>query len=176
MKSPRRKRDDPTDSGFYESRAARLESVCPRCGASASRAARFCRQCGAALGAEAQNAGASQPGPRGERRHLTVMFCDLVESTSLGERLDPEDLTEIIRAYQAACAAAIDRFEGHIARYEGDGLLAYFGYPRAHENDPERAVLAALDVLAALQQLDVRVEREHGVRLAVRIGIHTGLV
>src|SRR5919198_3307539 len=73
-----------------------------------------------------------------ERRHLTVMFCDLVESTSLAERLDPEDLRDVIRAYQEACAGVISRFEGYVAKYIGDALLMYFGYPRAHEDDAER--------------------------------------
>src|SRR5262245_55742980 len=128
MKCPRCEHDNPTDSRFCERCAAPLGSRCPRCGTPASIAARFCRKCGSALEPGARDTSASHPAPRGERRHLTVMFCDLVESTSLGERLDPEDLTSIIRAYQEASSAAIDRFDGHIARYEGDGLLAYFGY------------------------------------------------
>jgi class 3 adenylate cyclase len=78
--------------------------------------------------------------PDAERRQLTVMFCDLVDSTALASMLDPEDLREVIRAYQATCAEVIQRFEGHIAQYLGDGLLVYFGYPQAHEDDVQRAV------------------------------------
>src|SRR5215831_342615 len=74
-----------------------------------------------------------------ERRQLTVLFCDLVDSTALSSRLDPEDLREVVRAYQASCAEVIERFEGHIAQYLGDGLLVYFGYPQAHEDDAQRA-------------------------------------
>jgi class 3 adenylate cyclase len=88
----------------------------------------------------------------GERRQLTVMFCDLVDSTALSARLDPEDLREVVRTYQQACAEVISRFEGHIAQYLGDGLLVYFGYPRAHEDDARRAVRAGLEIVQALQK------------------------
>ncbi|MGY4481715.1 class 3 adenylate cyclase [Bradyrhizobium sp. LM3.2] len=82
------------------------------------------------------------PPPDAERRHLTVMFCDLVGSTALSARLDPEDMWEVIRAYRAACARVIAAYDGRIARFVGDGILVYFGYPRAHEDDAERAVRA----------------------------------
>jgi class 3 adenylate cyclase len=85
---------------------------------------------------------AAPPVPDAERRQLTVLFCALVDSTSLASQLDPEDLREVIRAYQAACAEVIQRFDGHIAQYLGDGLLVYFGYPQAHEDDAQRAVRA----------------------------------
>jgi class 3 adenylate cyclase/predicted ATPase/ABC-type transport system involved in cytochrome c biogenesis ATPase subunit len=107
-----------------------------------------------------------------ERRQLTVMFCDLVGSTSLAERLDPEDFRDIIRSYQDACAGAISRFEGYVARYVGDGLLVYFGFPRAHEDDAERALHAALGILAAMEKLSSRLEQT----LEVRIGVATGHV
>jgi predicted ATPase/class 3 adenylate cyclase len=111
-----------------------------------------------------------------ERRQLTVLFCDLVDSTPLASQLDPEDLREIVRAYQEVCAKMIARFEGHIAQYLGDGLLVYFGYPLAHEDDAQRAVRAGLGMIEALGQLNTRLAQERGVRLAVRLGIHTGLV
>src|SRR5712691_3626846 len=85
-----------------------------------------------------------------ERRQPTVLFCDLVDSTTLSSRLDPEDLREVVRAYQEACAKVIARFEGHIAQYLGDGLLVYFGYPLAHEDDAQRAVRAGLGMVEAL--------------------------
>jgi len=91
-----------------------------------------------------------------ERRQLTVMFCDLVDSTALARRLDPEDLREVVRAYQDTCAKVIARFEGHIAQYLGDGLLVYFGYPLAHEDDAQRAVRAGLGMIEALGQLNTR--------------------
>jgi class 3 adenylate cyclase/tetratricopeptide (TPR) repeat protein len=119
---------------------------------------------------------ADQATPEAERRQLTVLFCDMVDSTRLASQLDPEDLREVIRAYQAACAAVIERFEGHIAQYLGDGLLVYFGYPQAHEDDAQRAVRAGLGIVGALHPLNAHMEQRHGVRVAVRFGIHTGLV
>jgi class 3 adenylate cyclase len=106
-----------------------------------------------------------------ERRPLSVMFCDLVGSTALSSRLDPEDLREIIRTFQACVATMIQPFEGFIARYVGDGVLIYFGWPIAHETDAERAVQAGLAVSAAVNEVSVR-----GEPLQVRVGIATGLV
>ena len=105
-----------------------------------------------------------------------MLFCDLVDSTALASQLDPEDLREVVRAYQDTCAKVIARFEGHIAQYLGDGLLVYFGYPLAHEDDAQRAVRAGLGMVEALGQLNTRLAQERGVQLAVRLGIHTGLV
>ncbi len=116
------------------------------------------------------------PTPDAERRHLTVLFCDLVESTRLAGQLDPEDLREVIRAYQAACAEVVQRLEGHVAQYLGDGLLIYFGYPRAHEDDAHRAIRAGREIVHAVRALNARLDAERRVRLAVRVGIHTGLV
>src|SRR5215510_14323816 len=138
--------------------------------------------------------------PDAERRQLTVLFCDLVDSTPLASQLDPEDLRAVVRAYQDICAKVIARFEGHIAQYLGDGLLVYFGYPLAHEDDAQRAVRTGLGIVEALGQLNTRLaqeglcradaelaatryappaptqSRQRGVHLAVRLGIHTGLV
>ena len=107
-----------------------------------------------------------------ERRQLTVMFCDLVGSTAMSARLDPEDMREIIRAYQDACSGAIARYGGFVAKYMGDGVLAYFGYPRAHEHDAERAVHAGLALVESASKLNTAA----GVPLQVRVGIATGLV
>jgi len=107
-----------------------------------------------------------------ERRQLTVLFCDLADSTALSARLDPEDMREVIRAYQKACTSVIVGHDGFVAKYMGDGLLAYFGYPRAHEDEAERSVRAALDIVAAVRALRTS-EQES---LGVRIGIATGLV
>jgi len=176
--------------------------LCPNCGAENRIGRRFCSKCGAALSmacstcgftnepedefcggcgrrlipatAEPVRAAAPADAPRdAERRQLTVMFCDLVGSTALAARLDPEELREHVRAYHAASADVISRFEGHIAQYLGDGLLVYFGYPLAHEDDAERAVSAALAVLNAVAALGTR---GPGVSLTLRVGIHTGLV
>jgi class 3 adenylate cyclase len=113
--------------------------------------------------------------PDAERRQLTVMFCDLVGSTALSTQLDPEELRALILAYRETCAAAIARFGGYLAKYIGDGLLVYFGYPVAHEDDAQRAVRAGLGIVGAMQALPLpNTQLQHP--LQVRIGIHTGLV
>src|SRR5439155_12118623 len=120
-------------------------------------------------------AGVPSP-PEAERRQLTILFCDLVGSTALSRQLDPEDYRAAVRAYQAACATVIERFDGYIAQYLGDGLLVYFGYPLAHEDDAQRAVRAGLVMVEVMGALTTRLEQQQGVRLAVRVGIHTGPV
>jgi class 3 adenylate cyclase/tetratricopeptide (TPR) repeat protein len=110
--------------------------------------------------------------PDAERRHLTVMICDLVGSTALSARLDPEDMRAVTDAYHAACARIVSSYDGFLAEFRGDGILAYFGYPHAHEDDAERTVRASLDIVAAVAQLDTPAKEP----LAVRIGIATGLV
>ena len=111
-----------------------------------------------------------KPQDTAERRQVTVMFSDLVGSTALSARMDPEDLREVISAYQKCVADTVQRFEGFVAKYMGDGVLIYFGYPQAHEDDAERAVRAGLELVAsvgALKSLAV---------LRTRVGIATGLV
>ena len=114
--------------------------------------------------------------PEAERRQLTVMFCDLVDSTRLSSQLDPEDYRDMVRAYQRVCSDIITRFDGHVAQLLGDGLLVYFGYPQAHEDDAQRAVRTGLDILAAMGDLNTHLQREKGIQLAIRVGVHTGLV
>ena len=116
-------------------------------------------------------AGEGRVGAEAERRQLTVMFCDLVGSTALSALLDPEDLREVIGAYHRAVADVVSGFDGFVAKYMGDGVLVYFGYPRAHEDDAERAVRAGLGVVDAVGRLDVKF-----VKLQARVGIATGLV
>ena len=109
--------------------------------------------------------------PEAERRQLTVMFCDLVGSTALSARLDPEDLREVIAAYHRAVAEVVTRLDGLISRFMGDGVLVYFGYPQAHEDDAERAVRAGLGAVDAVGRLAVK-----SVKLQARVGIATGLM
>jgi Adenylate and Guanylate cyclase catalytic domain len=99
-----------------------------------------------------------------ERRQLTVLFCDLADSTRLASQLDPEDLREVIRTYQATCAVVIQRFAGHIAQYLGDGLLVYFGYPQAHEDGAVRAVHTGLGIVDAVGALNTTLAPRHAVR------------
>jgi class 3 adenylate cyclase/tetratricopeptide (TPR) repeat protein len=146
---------------------------CESCGRASRTGARFCDHCGRALERVS-------PGPLGERRQLTVLFCDLVSSTRLAGRLDPEVLLDVIRRYQALCSRAVARLDGRVAQLLGDGVLVYFGHPRAHEDDPLRAIQTALAVIEGLDDLNRESARSlpemHGERLRVRIGIHTGPV
>ena len=111
-----------------------------------------------------------------ERRQLTVMFCDLAGSTALSRQLDPEQMREVNRAFERACEAGIKRYDGFLARYMGDGVLAYFGYPLAHEDDAERAIRAGLDVIDAVPEIESTALAALGLSAAVRVGIETGPV
>ncbi|MEM7247392.1 MAG: adenylate/guanylate cyclase domain-containing protein [Acidobacteriota bacterium] len=168
--------DQPTK--FCAGCGARQGRQCGSCDAVLPLDARFCSSCGARLEAE-EDIAPTIPLPRdpkAERRQLTVMFCDLVGSTSLSAELDPEDLHELVHAYQQACSGVIDRLQGHVAQHLGDGLLVYFGYPRAQEDDARRAVLAGLDILEAMVDLNRLLVAEGHAPLEVRIGLHTGPV
>jgi class 3 adenylate cyclase/DNA-binding winged helix-turn-helix (wHTH) protein/tetratricopeptide (TPR) repeat protein len=114
--------------------------------------------------------------PEAERRPLTVLFGDLVDSTRLATRLDPEDFRDVVRAYHQTCTAVIERFDGYVAQYLGDGLLVYFGYPVAHEDDAQRAVWTGLGIVAAMDPLNTRLALSPEDRVAVRLGVHTGVV
>jgi class 3 adenylate cyclase len=151
------------------------------CGAENPPGNKFCGDCGTALpetGRASAAATGSKPGSSGEaaaqaeRRQLTVMFCDLVGSTALASRLDPEDLREVIGAYHRCAADTVGRHDGFVAKYMGDGVLVYFGYPQAHEDDAERAIRAGIKLCEAVSRLIA----DDGTALAVRVGIDTGLV
>ncbi len=179
MQCPRCRQDNPPQAKFCLECAAPLAgAVCGKCGSLLPAAAKFCPECAHPVGhgpAEAESVPTAPrpvPVPEAERRQLTVMFCDLVGSTALSTRLDPEDLREVVRAYQAVCAELIARFDGHIAQYLGDGLLVYFGYPQAHEDDAQRAVRAGLGIVEAVGRLKAGGDQQ----LSVRVGIHTGPV
>jgi class 3 adenylate cyclase len=115
------------------------------------------------------------PAP-GERRQLTVMFCDVVGSTILGQQRDPEIVREVLRRYQGVCDAVVRQYGGHIATFVGDGVLAYFGHPTPHEDDPHRAVRAGLDILQALEPVTAAAREQYDLDLSVRAAVHTGLV
>ena len=138
---------------------------CPACRSETTQGARFCSQCGVQLTAD-----------DAERRHLTVLFCDLADSTALAERLDFEDLRELVREYHVACAREVAREGGHVSQYLGDGMLVFFGYPHAHEDDAARAVRAALAVVEAMRGVNAGTAGALGVALALRIGIDSGPV
>src|SRR2546425_7242041 len=156
-------------------RSARL--TCTACGARLRPAHRFCPNCGAPTtppGTGLQLA----PGTavHEDRRLVSVVFADLSGSTPLGERLDPEDLRRILGAFFAALVRPIQRYEGTVEKYMGDAVMAVFGAPVSHEDDAERTVRAALEMQQALTLLNDWLEREHGLRLALRVGISSGEV
>jgi class 3 adenylate cyclase/predicted ATPase len=170
------------DRRFCTECGSRLGLTCAACGAAVEPSEKFCGSCGTALREDAavpRPAEAPLPAPdaaEGERRQLTVLFCDLVGSTSLSQQLDAEEWRDLIAQYQQAASAAVGRFGGHVARKLGDGLLIYFGWPTARDDDPERAVRAGLAIVDALGPLNGTLAAGDGPRLAVRIGLHTGPV
>jgi class 3 adenylate cyclase/predicted ATPase len=184
MKCPSCSTDTTTGAKFCGQCGTALPRACPSCGHGNPPANRFCAECGANLVAQAQSAASQPPQPRqgpvaaprpaqaAERRQITVLFCDMVGSSALSTRLDPEVQREVVGNFQACCAAEISRFDGMVAQYLGDGVLAYFGYPTAHEDDAERAVRAGLGLIDAIANL----APAPGVRLQTRVGIATGLV
>ncbi len=170
--------NNPPDALFCMKCGAKLQIKCTSCGVALPEEALFCMKCGKKLDPRDSPPDTPQQTriPDAERRQLTVMFCDIVDSTSLSEKLDPEDLREVIRKYQTACNKIIHRFEGHIAQYLGDGLLVYFGYPEAHEDDAQRAARTGLAIVEAISHLNPSLKEQWDAELAVRVGIHTGLV
>jgi class 3 adenylate cyclase/tetratricopeptide (TPR) repeat protein len=151
-----------------------LPSACAACGFANDPGELFCGGCGVRL--EAESVGEGLARQEAERRHLTVMFCDMVGSTEMAEQLDPEDLREVILDYQAACIQVVERFDGFVARFMGDGLLVYFGHPRAHEDDADRAVRAGLEIAQAVSALNETGAHRSEVNYAGRVGIASGMV
>src|SRR5262245_16774898 len=195
MQCPRCQTENREGARFCRECGALFGAVCSSCGANVQAGSKFCDSCGTSLAA------VSRPGPEGpdraqaatagdvaeiigtskvpaeaERRQLTVLFCDLLGSTQLSGQLDPEDLRAVVRAYQEAAAAVIQQYAGHIAQYLGDGLLIYFGYPTAHEDDARRAVHTGLGIVQAIATLNTRLAAQYRVQLTVRLGIHAGPV
>src|SRR6516162_10655048 len=162
---------------FCATCGALLVLACGKCGASNRPGERFCGECGAGL---AEIAGPKSPevtpitaSADGERRHLTVLFCDLVGSTEIASRLDPEEWRELAAGYHRVATEAVTRYGGHVAKYLGDGVMAYFGWPEAHDNDGERAVRAGLVILETVPKLDRESTRP---KLTARVGIDSGAV
>ncbi len=200
MRCPHCQHENPPGAKFCVECAGLIARRCSACGTEAPPTAKFCPECAAPLTATPHAAPQlaappelATPGhaPAGERRQLTVLFCDLVGSTPLSQQLDAEEWRDLIARYQQAAAGAVARFGGHVAKNLGDGLLIYFGWPSAREGDPERAVRAGLAIVEAVRVLAVRLlgeERSSQTSdpltansltpntLSVRVGMHTGPV
>ena len=166
---------------------------CPRCDAAVAPDARFCASCGQSLGdaaptddATRSRLVASAPAPliekmrsarmTGERKPVTALFADVVGSTALAEQMDPEDWTQILNEAFELMSSAVFRYEGTIAQLQGDAMLAFFGAPVAHEDDPERAILAALDMIEVIDEFTRQLRQTHGIDFRIRAGINTGPV
>jgi class 3 adenylate cyclase len=184
MECPSCRADIPEESKFCDECGAALPGRCSSCGSAVRSGAKFCPACGKGLTASKRDPTAAAPAAptspivlaraSAERRQLTVMFCDLVNSTVLSARLDPEDMRDVLRVYHDGCARVVARFEGFVAKYMGDGVLVYFGYPHAHEDDAERAVRAGLALVEAIGATALPLPGE--LKLQLRVGIATGLV
>jgi class 3 adenylate cyclase/tetratricopeptide (TPR) repeat protein len=167
--------ENPDKAKFCIECASPLTRRCPSCGTENPPTAKFCLECAKSLeaGAAPATSNAAYRAPEGERRHLTVLFCDLVGSTEISSQLDPEEWREMVAGYHRTAAEAIKRFGGHVAKYLGDGVMAFFGYPEAHDNDAERAARAGLELLEAIAKLD---KQAGSPKLRARVGIDSGAV
>jgi class 3 adenylate cyclase/predicted ATPase len=184
-------------AGMPPSAAVSVDVQCPSCNAANPGASRYCNQCAFSLASVCvgcgfvNRVGAQQCGscleklaiPRepqrsveAERRQITVFFCDLVSSTTIARGLDAEDFRDLINEYQAICHEVVNEFGGHVAQYLGDGVMVYFGYPLAHEDDPQRATQAAIVLIERIRTLNDRLRLELPLVPQVRIGVHTGIV
>ena len=170
----------PDDSNFCEECGTALPRPCSACGHTNSAKAKFCAKCGSSLTSGASSpaeptvASSASPTPTAslaERRQLTIMFCDMVGSSALSTQLDPEEQGSVIAAFHTCCANEITSLGGMVAQYLGDGVLAYFGYPTAHENDAERAILAGLAILKAVPTLNPAADVVVQTRIAIGSGV-----
>jgi class 3 adenylate cyclase/tetratricopeptide (TPR) repeat protein len=168
----------PETAKFCQECGTPLPRTCPGCGHASPAGAKFCPECGVSFAAKQAEDPKRVPravavtGSAPERRQLTVMFCDMVGSSTLSTRLDPEEQGDVIAAFHACCTKEIKNLDGMVAQYLGDGVLAYFGYPTAHENDAERAILAGLATLKAVKTLRTAAN----VAVQTRIAIGSGVV
>jgi class 3 adenylate cyclase/ribosomal protein L40E len=174
--------NNPSTNNFCAKCGNALAKQCVKCKAENPPTSDFCGKCGASLGEPVPSQPTASPEPASAAqgtavaRHLTVLFCDLVGSTPLSHQLDAEEWREVIAKYQQAASSAVARFGGYVAKNLGDGLLIYFGWPAAREDDSERAARAGLAILDAMTPLNAALAVGDGMRLAVRVGIHTGAV
>ena len=165
---------------------ALVAATCPECGTEISSSAKFCDRCGATVATQPGKsadvstgdrvAASTAPGKPADRRQMSLLCCDLVDSTKLARRLDPEDLRYGVTNFHRISKEIIDKYEGYYAQYMGDGFMAYFSYPVAHEDDAYRAVLTGLEIVEAIGRFNIKLREEHGFELELRVGVNTGQV
>lgn len=186
--------DNDAAALFCEECGSKYALTCTNCGTELKPTAKFCVKCGTGTSAPVAEqepsthsvakpfspsinlSAQSRRSLAGERKQVTVLFCDLADSMQWSTRLDPEQFSEFIHAYHEAVTAVVTSFDGYVAQHLGDGMLVYFGYPQAHEDDAARALHAGLAILSALSSLAAKTRARYGADLVARIGIHTGLV
>lgn len=175
MQCPECAAENSLDARFCISCGKSLSRYCPACKSVNPPSARFCANCGTAFQTAASAGAGITPSSAndGERRHLTVLFCDLVDSTVTAAHMDPEDWRVAVSSYHRTAAEAIRRFGGHVAKFMGDGVMAFFGYPGAHDNDAERGIRAGLAIIEALAKINASAAQ---TKLAARIGLDSGNV
>lgn len=180
MKCPGCKHDNPEDAKFCNRCGQRLEPLCPKCGKINPPGSKFCNACGLPLSATSENPSHGQKEPvletQGERKYVTVLFSDLSGYTAMSERLDPEDVKEITTEIFGEVAKVISKYEGFVEKYAGDAVMAIFGVPEAHEDDPARAIRAALEIHDLVAKISPGVEAKIGRPLTMHTGINSGLV
>ncbi|MBL7987826.1 MAG: AAA family ATPase [Chlorobi bacterium] len=167
--------ENVADARFCNGCGKHLGVVCAQCNHPNTANAHYCNYCGATLQTLIEPA-AHLVHHTPERRHMTVMFSDLAGSTELSEQLDPEEMRELLRRYHSICSKWIRHYEGYLAKFLGDGVLAYFGYPHSHEDDARRAVRAGLAIVEEAKRTTITLADHDDLAISVRVGIHTGLV
>src|SRR5471032_1038198 len=187
MRCPSCHSENPDGTRFCIECGAALERRCLKCGVDNLPQAKFCGHCGSSFAEATTPPTGEAPRPDlpkkedapkridhdGERRHLTVLFCDVVGSTAIAAQLDPEQWRETLTGFHRVARAAITQFDGYVAKNLGDGVMAFFGWPQAHDNDAERAARAGLAILDAISKLN---DQPGHVKLSVRVGIDSGAV
>lgn len=175
MKCPKCQFENPEGAKFCNECGNKLQLACPECGKVNPTGSKFCNECGERL-ERAVETEKAVPEVEGERKHVTVLFSDLSGYTTMSERLDPEKVKEITSRIFEEIALVVTRYEGFIEKYVGDAVMALFGVPKAHEDDPIRAIRAAREIHELVDSMSPEVEKSIGRPISMHTGINTGLV
>ena len=174
MKCPKCQTENPETKNFCRKCGAKLSLQCPQCGSEYLPGDEFCGECGQKL--EEKQVVEKIPSVEGERRHVTVLFSDLSGYTAMTEKLDPEEVKEIMSRIFGEVTKAVSKYDGFIEKFIGDAVVAFFGVPKAHEDDPVRAIRAAREIHEIVEAMSPQLESKIGKRLSMHSGVNTGLV